>query len=91
MNRHNDLFFMAIFVLLFLNIFSIGLVQADDTDRAIEKYRMGTVLVKTEPGASISLEQILIFGPGIKPESPIYCDSSYIESMLDSCLELSKN
>ena len=58
MDRDNDLFFMALFVLFFANLFSIGLVQANDMDRAIEKYRMGAVVVKTEPGAKISLEQV---------------------------------
>ena len=40
---------------------------------------------------SISLEQILIFGTEIKSENPIPIGSSCIDSMLDSCLEASKN
>ncbi len=40
---------------------------------------------------SISLEQIRIFGPGIKSETPIPSGSSYLDSTIDSCLEPTKN
>ena len=53
------------------------------------KYRMKIVMSTRQLAyvTSISLEQILIFGPGIKSENPIPIGSSYIDSMLDSCFE----
>ncbi len=57
------------------------------------KYRMKIVMSIRQLAyvTSISLEQILIFGPIIKSENTIPIGSSYIDSMFDSCLEASKN